>query len=177
MRANTARPVLVLIGPPGAGKSTVGRLFAERLGVPFRDTDTDIETRTGSTIRDLFVERGEHAFRAMEEQAVAAALAEHGGVLAVGGGAVTRPENRAALGGHRVVFLDTGLAEAVRRVGLGTARPLLLGNVRGQLKALLDQRRPWYQQVAWRVVTTDGKTPTQVSDEIAGLLERAETSP
>jgi shikimate kinase len=165
-------PLVVLVGPPGAGKSTVGALLAERLGVTLRDTDADVEATTGTTIAELFVDHGEPHFRALEREAVAAALDEHEGVLALGGGAVTDPDTRQALRGHRVVFLDVGLAEAVRRVGLGASRPLLLGNVRGQLKSLLDQRRPAYQAVAWRTVDTDGRTPDDLADDIVDALAR-----
>jgi shikimate kinase len=165
-------PLAVLVGPPGAGKSTVGALLADRFGVALRDTDADIEATTGTTIAELFVDHGEAHFRALERQAVAAALDEHDGVLSLGGGAVTDEGTREALRGHRVVFLDVGLAEAVRRVGLGASRPLLLGNVRGQLKSLLDQRRPAYAAVAWLTVDTDGRTPEELVDDIAGHLDR-----
>jgi shikimate kinase len=165
-------PLAVLVGPPGAGKSTVGALLADRFGVALRDTDADIEATTGTTIAELFVDHGEAHFRALERQAVAAALDEHDGVLSLGGGAVTDEGTREALRGHRVVFLDVGLAEAVRRVGLGASRPLLLGNVRGQLKTLLDQRRPAYAAVAWLTVDTDGRTPEELVDDIAGHLDR-----
>jgi shikimate kinase len=153
----------------GAGKSTVGRLLAERWEVAFRDTDDDVEATDGRTISDIFVESGEEHFRAVERAAVARALAEHTGVLAVGGGAVMTEDTRAVLGGHRVVFLRVGLADAAARVGLGTSRPLLLGNVRGTMKALLDERTPVYESVAVAEVDTDGRTP----DEVADLVEEA----
>jgi shikimate kinase len=163
------RPQVVLVGPMGAGKSTVGRLLAERWEVAFRDTDDDVEATDGRTISDIFVESGEEHFRALERAAVARALAEHTGVLAVGGGAVMTEDTRAVLGGHRVVFLRVGLADAAARVGLGTSRPLLLGNVRGTMKALLDERTPVYESVAVAEVDTDGRTP----DEVADLVEEA----
>jgi shikimate kinase len=170
-------PLVVLVGPPGAGKTTVGGLLADRLGVTLRDTDADVESVSGTTIPELFVDHGEAHFRALERKAVAAALAEHDGVLSLGGGAVVDPDTREALRGHRVVFLDVGLAEAVRRVGLGVSRPLLLGNVRSRLKALLDQRRPAYEAVAWRTVDTDDQTPEQIVDDIAGALTREDAAP
>lgn len=162
-------PRVVLIGPMGAGKSTVGRILAERWGVGLRDTDDDVEAADGRTISDIFVESGEEHFRALERDAVAQALAEHDGVLAVGGGAVMADSTRAALDGHRVVFLRVGLSDAAARVGLGTSRPLLLGNVRGTMKALLEERAPIYDSVAVAVVDTDGRTP----DEVADLVEEA----
>jgi len=162
-------PRVVLVGAMGAGKSTVGRILAERWGIAFRDTDDDVEAVDGRPISDIFVESGEEHFRALEREAVARALAEHDGVLAVGGGAVMADSSRGALVGHRVVFLRVGLADAAARVGLGASRPLLLGNVRGTMKALLEERSPVYEAVAAAVVDTDGRTP----DEVAALVEEA----
>jgi shikimate kinase len=153
----------------GAGKSTVGRILADRWGVGFRDTDDDVEAAERRTISDIFVESGEAHFRDLERTAVARALAEHDGVLAMGGGAVMDEGTRAALAGHRVIFLRVGLADAASRVGLGASRPLLLGNVRGTMKALLEERTPVYESVAEATVDTDGRTP----DEVAVLVEEA----
>jgi shikimate kinase len=161
------RPLVVLVGPMGAGKSTVGALLAQRMGVGLRDTDDDIVASTGREIGEIFVDDGEPRFRELERAAVRTALGEHTGVLALGGGAVLSPETRDLLQGHTVVFLDVGLADAVRRVGLGTSRPLLLGNVRGRLKALLDERHHLYREVATVTVDTSGRTPEDVVDEIA----------
>jgi shikimate kinase len=163
-------PVVVLVGPPGSGKTTVGGLLAQRLGVDFRDTDADIEALEGKQIADIFVDDGEERFRKLERDAVAAALREHDGVLALGGGAVTSDETRQLLTSAQVVFLDVGLAQASSRVGLGTSRPLLLGNVRAQLKRLLDERRPLYAEIADSVVSTDGLNPTQVTELIAARV-------
>jgi shikimate kinase len=165
------RPRLVLVGPPGAGKSTVATILARRWGVERRDTDADIEAMAGKPISDVFVDDGEAAFRTLERVAVSAALAEHTGVVSLGGGAVTEEETRALLAGHTVVFLDVGLAEAASRVGLGSTRPLLLGNVRGQLKALMDARRPLYTAVATHTVLTDGLTLTEVAAAVEAALE------
>jgi shikimate kinase len=163
-------PIVVLVGPPGSGKTTVGSLLAERLGVGFRDTDRDIEAQAGKGIPEIFVDDGEERFRRLERDAVATALRDHDGVLAVGGGAVSSDETRSLLASEQVVFLDVGLAQASSRVGLGMSRPLLLGNVRAQLKRLLDQRRPLYQQVADSLVETDDLDPAQVTELIAARV-------
>lgn len=163
---------VVLIGPMGAGKSTVAALLGEALGVGVRDTDADVEAVAGRTISDIFVESGEAHFRELERAAVADALATHDGVLSLGGGAVLDEETRRLLAasGHTVVFLRVGLAEAVKRVGLGTSRPLLLGNVRSRIKALLDERTPIYESVATMVVDTDQRSAQDVADEIRKAL-------
>nr|WP_128222219.1 shikimate kinase [Nocardioides yefusunii] len=151
----------------GAGKTTVAHLLAERWGVAVRDTDADVVAAQGRPISDIFVDDGEPFFRELEAAAVATALVEHDGVLALGGGAVMDPRTREALAGHPVVFLRVGLAEAVKRVGLGApGRPMLLGDVRSRVKALLDERTPVYESVAALSVDTDGRTPAQVVDQI-----------
>lgn len=171
---NGAGPVLVLVGPPGAGKTTVGQLVAERLGVSFRDTDQDVVTLAGKSVPDIFVDDGEARFRELEENAVDAALREHDGVLALGGGAVLSERTRDRLAGHHVVFLSVDLAHAASRVGLNRDRPLLLGNVRQQLRALLDARLPLYRQVSIVTVDTRGREPAEVAAEVvAGLSATA----
>jgi shikimate kinase len=161
---------VVLVGPMGSGKTTVGALLAEAWGVSLRDTDADVEALEGRSISDIFVDSGEDHFRDLELAAVARAVAEHDGVLALGGGAVLRPETRELLAGLPVVFLRVGLSEAVKRVGLGVGRPLLLGNVRARIKALLDERTPVYESVATHVVDTDGRTPDEVAAEVQRVL-------
>jgi shikimate kinase len=163
-------PVVVLVGPPGSGKSTIAALLAKRLGVPHRDTDTDIEAGAGKPISDIFVDEGEPHFRKLERSAISAALKGDGEVLSLGGGAILDPATRADLAGHTVVFLDVSLGEASKRVGLSVARPLLLGNVRTQLRNLMEARRPLYGEVAKQTVLTDGKTPDQIADEILEQL-------
>ncbi len=163
-------PAVVVVGAPGAGKTTVGRLLAGLLGVGFRDTDEDIEAGTGSAVTDLFIDIGEASFRELERDAVAAALTGADGVLALGGGAVADAATRAALAGHRVVYLEVTAPTAGERVGLARSRPLLLGNVRGQLRALLDARRPLYEQVATVTVDTEGRTPAAVAAAVAAAL-------
>ncbi|MFS3129570.1 shikimate kinase [Nocardioides sp. Bht2] len=164
-------PRVVLIGPMGAGKSTVANRLGGLWGVSVRDTDADIEASEGRAISDIFVDDGETYFRAKEREAVALALREHDGVLSLGGGAVLDPTTRELLVGFPVVFLEVGLAEAVKRVGLGTGRPLLLGNVRAKVKALLDERTPIYRGTATHTVNTDELSPAEVAAEIVRLLE------
>ncbi len=160
------RPRLVLVGPPGAGKTTVGRLVAGKLGLAFRDTDADVEEAAGKPISDIFIEDGEHAFRELERSAVVTALSEHDGVLALGGGAVTTEKIRDLLRGHSVVYLDVSLADAAARVGLNRERPLLVGNPRAQLRRLLDARRPLYEEVATVTVDTSQRSPDDVAAEV-----------
>ncbi len=167
----TTGPLVVLVGPPGAGKTTVAGELGRRWGVGVRDTDHDIESAEGETVQEIFIDHGEQHFRALEERAVAAALADHEGVLALGGGAVLSATTRAALAGRPVVFLDLGLAAAASRVGLGAGRPLLLGNVRSQLKSLMDARRPLYTEVARHTVVTDELDAAQVADRVAALID------
>ncbi|MCF6476159.1 shikimate kinase [Nonomuraea sp. MG754425] len=156
----------VLIGPPGSGKTTLGRLIAERLGVAFRDTDADVEAVAGKPVADIFVEDGEARFRELEHEAVRRALAEHDGVLSLGGGAVLHEETQALLAGHHVVYLQVGLSDAVQRVGLASARPLLVLNPRSRLKKLMEERRPVYERLSAITVVTDGREPEELADEI-----------
>jgi shikimate kinase len=165
------RPVLVVVGPPGSGKTTIGRQTAKRLDLDFRDTDADVQAAAGKSISDIFVQDGEPAFRAAEEQAVEAALREHGGVLSLGGGAVLSERTRGLLAGHTVLFLNVGLAEGVRRTGLSTARPLLAGiNPRATFRDLLAGRLPLYREVATIEVVTDGRTPSEIVTEVVGVI-------
>ncbi len=158
------RPTLVIVGPPGAGKTTVGRVLARRLGVTFADADVLIEQRAGKAIADMFLTDGEDAFRALEREVVAEALAGTYGVLALGGGAVLDAATRERLRAHRVVHLVVGLADGLRRTGMSTARPLLAGvNPRATFKALLDARAPLYREVATVEVDTNRRSANQVA--------------
>lgn len=167
-------PLIVLVGPMGVGKSTVGQLLAERLGVGYRDTDDDIVAAEGRTIADIFVDEGEPAFRAIEKQAVRSAVTGHDGVLSLGGGAVLDEDTRALLAGQRVVYLSMDVEEAVRRTGLGVARPLLAVNPRKQWRELMEARRHLYEEVAEAVVATDGRTPEEVTEAVLKALELEE---
>jgi shikimate kinase len=161
---------VVLVGPPGSGKSTVGAALATLLGVPLHDTDAAIEAAEGRTIYDIFVEDGEPAFRTLERAEVARAVAAEEGVLALGGGAPVDPLTEAVLAGQTVVFLDVGIADASRRVGFDQSRPLLAVNPRASWVRLMNERRPVYERVATHRVDTAGRTPEDVAGEIAGLL-------
>ena len=173
------RPVAVLVGAPASGKTTVGTALAGLLGLDFRDTDADIEARTGVAIADLFVDRGEEHFRALEEQAVERALAEHDGVLALGGGAVLSAATRERLvaygrGGGSVVWLHVDLPSAAKRAGLSRDRPLLAVNPRAMLRTMLEARAPLYEEVATVTVPTAGREPDDVlTDVVAAVRARA----
>jgi shikimate kinase len=163
---DAVRPRVVVVGPPGAGKTTVGHLLADRLGVAFRDTDADVERTAGQSVADIFVTEGEEHFRALERAAVAAALSSHPGVLALGGGAVLDPTTRAALAGHTVVYLTVGPSDAAKRVGLARDRPLLIEAPRTRLAAMLRERAPLYAEVASFSVDTSGRPPAEVADAV-----------
>ncbi|MFC6421356.1 shikimate kinase [Ornithinimicrobium tianjinense] len=166
---------MVLVGPPGAGKSSVGAVLAGRLDVPLHDTDAAVEAAAGRTISDIFVQDGEAAFRALERAEVLRALADEPGVVSLGGGAVMQDEVAAALreGGHRVVFLDVSIADAASRVGFDASRPLLVVNPRAAWTRLMDARRPTYEALATVRVHTGGKSVEQVADEVLAALEVA----
>jgi shikimate kinase len=165
-----SRPAAVLIGPPGAGKTTVGWLVAALLGAEFLDTDDVVEQMAGKPVSDIFIADGEAAFRELERAAVARSLASHPGVLALGGGAVMDPATRELLAGQRVVYLETGFAAAAHRTGLDAPRPLLIGNPRTRLRELLTERLPVYQGLAWVTVPTDDRDPQEIADEVAGIV-------
>ena len=167
---STDGPVVVLIGPPGAGKTTIGEALATALGVGFHDTDAAIEADQGRSISDIFVTQGEPAFRALERAEVARAVTSERGVVALGGGAPIDPETQGVLRGHVVVFLDVTIADAAKRVGFDTSRPLLVINPRAAWTKLMNERRPTYESVATHRVDTAGRAVDDIVDEVAGHL-------
>ncbi|NUR16663.1 MAG: shikimate kinase [Dermatophilaceae bacterium] len=167
------RPVAVVVGPPGAGKTTVGQALAARLGVAFHDVDAAIEAAQGRSVSDIFVDDGEPAFRDLERAEVARSLSEESGVVSVGGGAVMDPLTEAALAGHVVVFLDVAIADASKRIGFDRSRPLLSVNPRASWVAMMNARRPTYERVSTLRVDTAGRTPDEVVDTIVAALEAA----
>jgi shikimate kinase len=165
-------PKAVLVGLPGSGKSTIGRRLSKALGVSLLDTDAAIEQRTGRTVADIFAADGEQEFRRIEEEVVRAALAEHDGVVSLGGGAVTTPAVCEALAGHTVIYLEIGAREGVRRTGGNTARPLLAGPDRAEkFRALMAKRIPLYRRVATIRVNTNRRNPGAVVRYIVSRLE------
>ena len=164
------RPVAVIVGPPGSGKTVTGRALADLLGVPFYDTDEAIVRSVGRSIADLFVEDGEAAFRELERVEVTRALAEERGVVALGGGAPVQPGAAELLEGHTVVFLDVGIADASKRIGFDQSRPLLAVNPRASWVAMMNVRRALYEAVATLRANTAGRTPEDVAAEVASAL-------
>lgn len=165
---------IVFVGVPGSGKSTIGRRVAAEIGVAFIDVDELIVQRTGKQIGDIFSEDGEPRFRELEQEitveTIGTAHRQPGMVISLGGGAVTSAAIRDALAGSRVVWLRVGIGAAAKRVGLNTARPLLLGNVRGQMITLMREREPYYASVAVTTVDTDNQTPDELTRSVMELL-------
>ena len=165
-------PKAVLVGLPGSGKSTIGRRLAKALEVEFLDTDVAIEQQTGRTIADIFATDGEQEFRRIEEEVVRAALADHGGVVSLGGGAVTSPGVCDALAGHTVIYLEINATEGVRRTGGTTVRPLLAGPERAdKFRTLMARRSPLYRRVATIRVDTNRRNPGAVVRHIVSKLQ------
>ncbi|MFW3113101.1 shikimate kinase [Mycobacterium haemophilum DSM 44634] len=165
-------PKAVLVGLPGSGKSTIGRRLSKALGVSLLDTDAAIEQQTGRSIADIFATDGEEEFRRIEEGVVRAALAEHDGVVSLGGGAVTSPGVCAALASHTVIYLEINAAEGVRRTGGSAVRPLLAGGDRAEkFRALMVKRTPLYRRVATIRVDTNHRNPGAVVRYIVARLQ------
>ena len=168
-----AGTVIVLIGPPTAGKSSVGELLAKALGVPFADTDALVAKAAGKPVGDIFVEDGELVFRELERGAVASGLDEvkaDGGVLALGSGAMLDPDVRRMLAGELIVYLEADFATVARRTGMDRPRVVIPGNPRGRLRAMLEERRPVYAELATLTVSTDDLAPEELAADLAKRL-------
>jgi shikimate kinase len=165
---------IVLVGVPGAGKTTVGKLLAKELGREFFDSDQVIESRAGKNVSDIFTQDGEPAFRKLEHDVIVELLGSSNAVVALGGGSLGNDETRARVKDATAVWLVAGLAQAVDRVGMNRNRPLLLGNVRGQLANLMAAREPFYREVAAIAVDTSKLIPSEVVTEIVSELGKIE---
>jgi shikimate kinase len=171
-------PKAVLVGLPGSGKSTIGRRLARALGVDFLDSDAAIETKTGRSIADVFATDGEPEFRRIEEEVIRTALAEHDGVLALGGGAITSRGVRDVLVGHTVIYLEINAAEGIRRTSGNTVRPLLAGPDPGaKYRALMADRTPLYRGAATMRISTNRRNPGAVVRHIIARLENPHSRP
>ena len=164
-------PTLILVGVPGSGKSVVGQIVAERLGVAFVDTDELIVEAENRSISDIFIDDGEEYFRTVEAATVADALASTDGILSLGGGSILDEQTRTLLADQRVLWLRVSVDNAVRRVGLNVARPMLLGNVRGKMRELMEARRPLYEALAsFGVVDNDDLTAEATAEIVVDRL-------
>jgi shikimate kinase len=162
-------PRIILIGPMGSGKSTVGKALAESMGCAFRDTDEMVVTQTGRSIADIFIEDGEESFRALEKIALRIALLEDKTVLALGGGACLSYDAQSALkaSGAYIVYLKISLSEVSSRVGFNRDRPLLLGSPRAQWQNLMNERAPIYEGLASFIIDVDGRNVQEIAQEVA----------
>ena len=164
-------PPIILIGPPGAGKSSVGKALAKKLSLNFLDSDKVVEEKSGKSIPEIFITDGEPAFREMERAVVIDLIENQDGVIALGGGSVMDLEvSKRLLPMANVVFLDVSISNAAPRVGFNRDRPLLLGNPRQQWIALMEKRRSTYEALAKARVSTDNKKPVEVVEEIVKEL-------
>jgi len=159
--------VIVLAGFMGAGKTTVGRLLARQLGLPFADSDLVIEQRCGRSVREIFARDGEAAFRAREQQVIAELMSGPEVVVAVGGGAVEHSATRRLLQSATVVYMRISYAEALRRVGGDPGRPLLR---RPDVEEIYRRRLPLYESVAALTVTAEGRAAEAVCRDVLGRL-------
>lgn len=167
-------PRVILIGPPGAGKSVIGKNLAQRMESQFSDTDALIEESAGKSVAQIFIDDGESVFRDLEARIVATALTEREGVLSLGGGAILRDETRKAISesGAEVIFLDVTLAIAAPRIGFNRDRPLLLNNPRQQWQKLMDERRSVYEGAASMHIQVGDRSVAAVATEIFTELEK-----
>jgi len=161
-------PRIVLVGPMGAGKTTVGQLLSKKLRLPFKDTDAEIESRTGADIPWIFDVEGEAGFRDRETQVLKDLLSDNFGVIATGGGIVMRDENRALLKSVDVIYLKASLDEQLRRTANDRKRPLLqTEDPKSVLQRLMTLRDPLYREVATRVIETDGANSRTIAAQLA----------
>ena len=168
-------PQIILIGPPGAGKSSVGKALGQRLSANFADTDVLIEKESGLRVSEIFLDKGEPYFRELERAIVLRELADFDGVLALGGGAIMNSDVEQALrqSSDPICFLDVSLSSAAPRIGFNRDRPLLVGNPRAKWQELMNIRRPIYESLATLTVSTDSGTPSHIAQEIAEILSKS----
>jgi shikimate kinase len=164
---------IVLIGPPGSGKSSVGKALSRKLSRPWIDTDTEVESRAGKRISEIFLEDGEATFRALERDVVDQVMGSEAAIVSLGGGSVLNESSQKRITtAKEVVFLDVSISNAAPRVGFNKDRPLLAINPRQQWLQLMEKRRPIYESLATITVSTDNKKPDQVADEIIEAIEQ-----
>ena len=164
---------IVLIGPPGSGKSSVGKALSRKLSRPWIDTDTEVESRAGKKISEIFLEDGEATFRALERDVVDQVMGSEAGIVSLGGGSVLNEASQKRITtAKEVVFLGVSISNAAPRVGFNKDRPLLAINPRQQWLQLMEKRRPIYESLATITVSTDNKKPDQVADEIIEAIEQ-----
>jgi len=164
---------IVLIGPPGAGKSSIGKSLAKELSLPFIDSDTEIEKSSGKKISEIFVDDGEPHFRALEVEKVKQLLQDFEGIVSLGGGAPINTEISQILESatYPVIFIDVSIAQAAVRIGFNKDRPLLLINPRQQWMNLMSVRRPVYEKLASDTVSSDSKKPQEVAKIIVEKIK------
>lgn len=168
-------PRVILIGPMGSGKTTIGSLLAEKLGLSFRDTDHLIEEREEKPVSQIFLDQGEDAFRAIEKRVLRDELLTDGTVLSLGGGAPISIDAQSALRAisSYIIFLDISLSIVVPRIGFNRDRPLLLNNPRGQWQTLMEARRPIYEALADVTINVDDKSEEEIVTIALSSLEEA----
>ncbi len=166
-------PRVILIGPMGSGKTTIGQLLASQLGIPFRDTDHVIEEKAGKSVSDIFLEDGEDEFRILEKKVLREELLSDNTVLALGGGAPISIDAQSALRAiaSPVVYLDISLATVAPRIGFNRDRPLLLHNPRGQWQTLMEARRPIYESIADSVIDVNEKSESEIVNLVMEVLK------
>ena len=163
---------IVLIGPPGAGKTSIGKALSKELELAFIDSDAEIERISGKTISEIFVDQGEAVFRKTEVEIVTRILAEFEGVVALGGGAPINPEIQKVLlnSEYPVIFIDVSISQAANRIGFNKDRPLLMINPRQQWLHLMSERRPIYEKLATITVSSDNSKPSEVAKTITDKI-------